>query len=176
MSRAGYADFFPSAPSVLAKKAQAERAAKEREKAKRRAHDEYDRDISGARSAGSTTSAASIPAHSNSQLTPATSSLSPPESSPRAASKAERLPPVETYKEPPRPTIPTPKATPPAAVKPEPLEQNCRIKYDPVLDKDPASRKGKQPIYRYEGEGVRTYILHFCGSDDCVRSLRTIVY
>ncbi|KAF8252699.1 histone H3-K4 methyltransferase Set1 [Wilcoxina mikolae CBS 423.85] len=159
MSRAGYADFFPAAPSVLAKKAQAERVAKEKkEKAKARAHEEYDRDISGARSAGSTTSAASIPAHSNSQLTPATSSSSPPESSPRATTKAERLPPVETYKEPSRPTIPTPKATPPAAVKPEPLERNCRIKYDPALDKDSVSRKGKQPIYRYEGEGVSTPI------------------
>lgn len=58
MSRAGYADFFPAAPSVLAeKKAQAER-----ERARQRTHREYnnDRDSSnGALSAASLTSTAS---------------------------------------------------------------------------------------------------------------------
>jgi histone-lysine N-methyltransferase SETD1 len=153
MSRAGYADFFPAAPSVLAKKAQAERAAKEKAQ---KMHDEYE---SGALSAGSTaSSSASIPSHVNLQLTPMTSSSSPPEASPGAATAKIDEQPVETYKELARPTIPTPKATPPASAKPEVLERDCRIEYDPFLDKDLVRRKGKLPSYRYDGEGVSLYI------------------
>lgn len=160
MSRAaGYADFFPAAPSVLAKKAQAERAAKEKEKA-RRAHEEYDRDSSGAQSAGSTASAASVPTQSHLQLTPATSNSSPPDVSPTKSEKLSQADP------PAPPSMLTPKATPPAVAKPDVRERNCRILYDPVLDrgdppadKDTGAKKPRQPLYRYEGQGVRTCIL-----------------
>jgi histone-lysine N-methyltransferase SETD1 len=163
MSRAGYAEFFPNAPSVvLAKKAEAERVA--REKA-RKAHEGYERDASGARSAASTTSSAASALTANSQLTPATSSSSPPDVSPRSVAK-EKAPPPETSNDQVRPAIPTPKATPPAVAKP--AERNCRIKYDPFLDKDASAKKSKQPIYRYDGEGVRICIFHFCDSGSAV--------
>lgn len=224
MSRAGYADFFPAAPSVLAKKAQAaEKAAKE--KARRvhsdddrhhhprhhqhqhqnhaHHHQQYDRDgiASGALSAASTASSESsaatstlltaTPATSLAQLTPATASLSPPDASSPPASfsrapsalvahpslpaipatpaveKAKHAsalaPPSLASKEPPprNTSIPTPKASPPAVVKPEFLERNCRIAYDPVLEKTLIPKKGKHPIYRHDGEGVRTCISAF---------------
>ncbi|KAA8906398.1 hypothetical protein FN846DRAFT_717561 [Sphaerosporella brunnea] len=153
MSRAGYAEFFPNAPSVvLAKKAEAERAA--REKA-RKAHDDYDRDASGALSAASTSSSATSVLTANSQLTPATSSSSPPDVSPRSTAK-DKAAAAEIVHDSARPAIPTPKTTPPAVVKP--AERNCRIKYDPFLDKDTSAKKTKQLIYRYDGEGVSTPI------------------
>jgi len=165
MSRAGYADFFPAAPSVLAKKAQAAKAAKE--KVRIQQHDDYDRDrdISGALSAGSTASSTtSIPttAHSNSQLTPATSSSSPPDVSPQPATtspNAEVLTAEKEKKALPslveqlQPAIPTPKATPPA-----PQRRNCRVEYDPFLDEGPSAKRGGKVTYRYDGEGVCAYI------------------
>lgn len=179
MSRAGYADFFPTAPSVLAKKAQAAKAAKEKRRIQQ--HDEYcrDRDISGALSAGSTASSTtSVPTttQSNSQLTPATSSSSPPDGSPRPATTSPNAevsttekgkkalpPPIEQ----PRPAIPTPKATPPA-----PQRRNCRAGYDPFLDKNPAAKKSGKVTYRYDGEGVRLCISLFIFSPAPLAVLR----
>ncbi|KAI5795228.1 hypothetical protein EDC01DRAFT_77270 [Geopyxis carbonaria] len=152
MSRAGYADFFPAAPSVLAKKKAAE------EKARRRQHDEYERDSSGSLSATSISTTTTI-SNGNSNLTPSTSNSSPPaHASP--STKVDITVSAVTQRDHPSALL-TPKATPPAAavplpamasqVKPDPTKHNMRIKYDPMLEK---GEKGRHPLYRLDGEGV----------------------
>lgn len=193
MSRAGYADFFPAAPSVLAeKKAQAER-----ERARQRTHREYnnDRDSSnGTLSATSLTSTTStstnnsstatsastftkslLPTHllHSSNRTPTVSSPSPPVLPSPPIGTRHSLPPrpqvsvVQSYipNEPPpppphSPTLPTPKATPPAA-RSDSAKRNWKVKYDPQLEKKGAPKKSKDTIVRFDGEGVCVYIFVF---------------
>lgn len=140
MSRAGYADFFPAAPSVLAEKAKAERiarwkanrAALEKQKVEQELqnspppttpqstvqHDEDRTDVVvEAGSATSTSTASSIngagAAHATT-LTPATSVCSPP-----AITHSPKKPPDLELSQAPAPAaLLTPKATPPAAPAP----------------------------------------------------------
>lgn len=186
MSRAGYADFFPAAPSVLAeKKAQAER-----ERSRQRSHRDYDRDTSnGALSSNSLTNTTSnstnfstitstqtvtktaLPSHllqSNNRSSAITTQSLPVLPAPKHS-----LPPrpqvslVQSYasKEPPPlppppPALPTPKGTPPAipAIKQDPTKRNWRLKYDPALEEKGVPKKSKDTIVRFDGEGVRFYI------------------
>lgn len=184
MSRAGYADFFPTAPSVLAsKKAQADRDAREkarqlqqREVSRRQAqtalHDDYVRDTSGVRSAGSasstSTATGSVPTYLLAQnLTPSTSNSSPPaQLSPANGAKTDvqvrSAALAGSHRDAP-PAIPTPKATPPAApAPPSNRPKNYLITYDPFLEKD--AKKHSQPTYRFNGDGVSRCIPEFCGS------------
>lgn len=188
MSRAGYADFFPAAPSVLAeKKAQAER-----ERTRQRSHREYERDPpNGAISSnslvnnGSTSSStvtstqtltkSSLPSHlaQSNNRSPALSTISPPVLPSPPIGTRHSLPPrpqvslVQSYvpKEPPPlppppPALPTPKATPPA-VKQDPAKRNWKLKYDPALEKKGDPKKSKDTIVRFDGEGVCVYIFCF---------------
>lgn len=159
MSRAGYADFFPAAPSVLAEKAKAERiarwkanrAALEKQKVEQELqnspppttpqstvqHDEDRADVGvEAGSATSTSTASSIngagAAHATT-LTPATSVCSPP-----ATTHSPRKPPDLELSQAPAPAaLLTPKATPPAAPAPVSL---------PALAKQPPSQSRSMKI------------------------------
>jgi histone-lysine N-methyltransferase SETD1 len=181
MSRAGYADFFPAAPSVLAKKAEAERAAKEKAR-QVHVHDDYDRDATGVLSIGSTASTSSVPpSHPNPTLTPSTSHSSPPtQVSPASVTaKLESQTSATTtitngdYKD-PLPSAPpssssllTPKATPPAtSLKSEPQtkrdHQGMRARNELGDDRSKTPKQNKSST---EAEGVCCYIFSFlCGS------------
>ena len=149
MSRAaGYADFFPAAPSVIAEK---ERAARERA-----AQDAYMKDPPrGTLGTSNGNIDVSYKASSNrvgSILTPNTTTSSPP----------AVLSPTNRYDaplrndapvgDPPPPSIMTPKATPPASS--DPTKKNLKCTYDPELEPKGALKKSKKPIYRVNGEGV----------------------
>lgn len=166
MSRAGYADFFPTAPSVLAKKAQSEKLARwkstQQAKQLQRSHDEDlpPTDASVAPSSESTTSTSTVTSTAAyTTLTPATSNSSPPtHTSPRKPPEPEH----HVKAEAPVPALLTPKATPPAVPAPAVRErQHCRIIFDPILEKDKIPELGKYPIYRWDGEGVSSCIFFF---------------
>ncbi|TGZ78350.1 histone H3-K4 methyltransferase Set1 [Ascodesmis nigricans] len=163
MSRAGYADFFPTAPSVLARKAKDERLARwkstQQAKQLQQTIDEdhqsiHAKDAPSSETATSTSTVASNASYTT--LTPATSNSSPPaHASPDKQSEPEH----NAKPEVPAPVLLTPKATPPAvSTPPARKRRNCRITFDPVLEKDKIPELGKYPIYRWDGEGITTPI------------------
>lgn len=153
MSRAaGFADFFPAAPSVIAER---ERVAREQA----RAQDTYLQDITngttGISKAGidisHTGSAASK--RVGAILTPNTTTSSPPIAlSPTnrydGSARHEIHPTVDA----PPALMMTPNATPPAFS--DPSKQNMKCTYDPELEPRGIPKKHKKPQYRINGEGV----------------------
>lgn len=152
MSRAaGYADFFPAAPSVIAEK---ERVARERA----RAQDAYLKATpNGATnvitsSVDSSSKGSAQPNRVGANLTPNTTTSSPPVT----------LSPMSRYDGFARndslsngdaaASIMTPKATPPASSGP--TKKNMKCTYDPDLEPKGGLKKSKKPIYRLNGEGV----------------------
>ncbi|KAI5804187.1 hypothetical protein DFH27DRAFT_610221 [Peziza echinospora] len=188
MSRAaGYADFFPAAPSVLAEK---ERAAA-REQA--RPHDPYAKDVP--RGASNTSNpnhdspykSSSVSGRVASILTPSTSTSSPPavfspttNPSYEGTSRNGVNNDATSQQE-----IMTPKATPPACA--DPTKKNMKCIFDPELQKSGGLRKGQKPIYRINGEGVtedvrdprleRPYLMPNAGNvRRTKKTLRTALY
>ncbi|RPA94001.1 histone H3-K4 methyltransferase Set1 [Choiromyces venosus 120613-1] len=186
MSRAGYADFFPAAPSVLAEKEKKKAQAEKQDRRARNVPDDYDResnaisvsDLGGIASSSCAPISVGAPLPSGhlvttSTLTPTTTSSSPPPPllSPSAgtATKGDNPPPKlaaqptstrEPYPLPPIPIPPppaplTPKGTPPA-IKSDPSRRNWKVKYDPFLEKKGVPKKSKEPILRWDGEGITT--------------------
>lgn len=152
MSRAaGYADFFPAAPSVLAEK---ERAARQH---RTRDHGVYDklRGVSSALHAPTTQSTNT----GASALTPNTSTSSPPPlPSPSSTNRHDSLvrSTGDNKKEKSHSAIMTPKATPPAKPEsnPDPPPTNLKCIYDPELAPKGTPKRSKRPLYRTNGEGV----------------------
>ena len=156
MSRAaGYADFFPAAPSVLAEKERA--AARERA----RPHDQYAKDVPRGASTTSNSNhdssykSSSVSGRVPSILTPSTSTSSPPAVfSPTANQSYEgtsrnSLNNDATSQQ----EMMTPKATPPACA--DPTKKNMKCIFDPELQpKSGGVRKNQRPVYRINGEGV----------------------
>ncbi|PWW72012.1 histone H3-K4 methyltransferase Set1 [Tuber magnatum] len=186
MSRAGYADFFPAAPSVLAEKEKKRAQAEKQDRRARNLPDDYDRESNAislsdlgripSSSCAPISVGASLPSGhlvTTSTLTPTTSSSSPPPPllSPSAgtATKSDHPPSKlaaqststrEPYPLPPPPIPPppaplTPKGTPPA-IKSDPSRRNWKVRYDPFLEKKGVSKKSKEPILRWDGEGITT--------------------
>ncbi|KAF8472784.1 hypothetical protein BDZ91DRAFT_449929 [Kalaharituber pfeilii] len=150
MSRAaGYADFFPAAPSVIAEK---ERIARERARAQEAVY--------VARGAATTTSTSIDTSYKNSAssnrvgsiLTPTTTTSSPPAVlSPANRYDASARVDTHSHGDLP-PQVMTPKATPPASS--DLTKNNMKCIYDPELEAKGVPRRSKKPIYRINGEGV----------------------
>ncbi|CAZ85029.1 unnamed protein product [Tuber melanosporum] len=186
MSRAGYADFFPAAPSVLAEKEKKRAQAERQDRRARNVPDDYDRESNAisvsdpghihSSSCAPISVGVSLPSGhlvTTSTLTPTTTSSSPPPPllSPSAGTTAKGdYPPNklaaqstsarEPYPLPPPPIPPplaplTPKGTPPA-IKSDPSRRNWKVKYDPFLEKKSTTRKSREPILRWDGEGITT--------------------
>ncbi|CUS13248.1 unnamed protein product [Tuber aestivum] len=186
MSRAGYADFFPAAPSVLAEKEKKRAQAEKQDRRGRNLPDDYDREsnsislsdlgrIPSSSCAPISVGASLPPGHlvTTSTLTPTTTSSSPPPPllSPSAgtAAKGDHPPSKlaaqtkrtrEPYPLPPPPIPPppaplTPKGTPPA-IRSDPSRRNWKVKYDPFLEKKGIPKQSKDPILRWDGEGIAT--------------------
>jgi len=184
MSRAGYADFFPAAPSVLAEKEKKKAQAEKQDRRARNVPDDYDRESNTILGRIHSSSCApisvgvSLPSGhlvTTSTLTPTTTSSSPPppllSPSAGAATKGDHPPsksaaqststrepyPLPLPPIPPPPAPLTPKSTPPA-IKSDPSRRNWKVKYDPFLEKKGVPRKSKEPILRWDGEGVCIYL------------------
>ena len=155
MSRAaGFADFFPAAPSVLAEK--------ERARERALAKDAHTKDATTRGAAGTAgTSNASIydsyktdtsSKRVSSILTP-NNSTSPPSTqlSPSSISRPDvsARPDAHSHVDVPPPLITTPKATPPAHTNPNRKDMKCT--YDPELQPKGFPRAFRKPIYRING-------------------------
>ena len=150
MSRAaGFADFFPAAPSVIAEK---ERVAREQA----RAQDAYLHDASNkvSNSDVNTSHAGSGPPNRvGAILTPNTTTSSPPVAlSPANRYDGSGRSDVHFNGDGPPVPIMTPNATPPAFS--DPSKQNMKCTYDPELEAKGMPKKHKKPQYRINGEGV----------------------
>lgn len=150
MSRAaGFADFFPAAPSVIAER---ERVAREQA----RAQDVYFHDTANGVSNTNidTSHTHSVPSNRVSNiLTPTTTTSSPPVSlSPTSRYDGTVRNGVHTNGDVPPAPIMTPNATPPAFS--DPSKQNMKCTYDPELEPRGMPKKHKKPQYRINGEGV----------------------
>ncbi|KAF8451508.1 hypothetical protein BGX38DRAFT_1091722 [Terfezia claveryi] len=152
MSRAaGFADFFPAAPSVIAEK---ERVAKEQA----RAQDAYLHDASNRVSNVDVNASHTGSGPLNrvgTILTPNTTTSSPPVAlSPANRYDGSGRSDVHSNGDGPAVPIMTPNATPPAFS--DPSKQNMKCTYDPELEAKGMPKKHKKPQYRINGEGVTT--------------------
>ncbi|KAF8428145.1 hypothetical protein EV426DRAFT_328756 [Tirmania nivea] len=150
MSRAaGFADFFPAAPSVIAEK---ERVAREQA----RAQDAYLHDTSSRVSNADVKTSHTGSGPSNrvgAILTPNTTTSSPPVAlSPANRYDGSGRNDVHSIGDGPPVPIMTPNATPPAFS--DPSKQNMKCTYDPELEAKGMPKKHKKPQYRTNGEGV----------------------